>query len=288
MDPSLARGVKNQFFRDISKEVEQAAQRYTKQTKTYKAWSSLNNWNRYTKEIENIFSHFLIDKFNGGSKRKPILCISTLDSDPLKKFNSWNEQCLNSVQLLIIFSPWHVDAVYSGYSLSEHTIQRIFERAISIDEFRNNENNLFAFSSELLETPFWSSYWIARALDIFASSRTDVIYPVIPTKSGLFFGEMTREKIHKVEIRTFVSDAMLFPDQFALKQLMLNARGKMRGNSIAFFPSIQISGIANQEQDFSDFVSLVQPFESLLFEVASSQRVRSQLRDDLPKLTNGT
>ena len=281
MDPSLARGVKNQFFREISKEVDLAAERFTKQTRSYKAWTSLNSWKRYVTEIEAIFSYFLIQKFIGGTKRKPILCISTLDSDPRKKYNSWNEQCLNSVQLLIIFSPWHVNAVYSGYSLSEHTIQRIFERSISVDKFRSAEKNLFAFSLELSEAAFWSSFWIARALDIFKSSATDVIYPVIPTKSGLLFGEMTREKIHKVEIRTFVSDDMLFENQVELKQLMLSARSQMRVNSIAFFPSIHLSGIADQEKDFSDFGEIVQPFESLLFEVATSQRVRSQLSDDL-------
>jgi hypothetical protein len=281
MDPSLARGVKNQFFREISKEVDLAIERYTKQTRKHKAWASLKNWNRYVNEIESIFSYFLIQKFVGGTKRKPFLCISTIDSDSQKKYNSWHEQCLDSVQLLIIFSPWHVASVYSGYSLSEHTIKRIFERAISVEKFRTAQKDSFAFSVELAEAPFWSSFWITRALDVFSSSTNDVIYPVIPTKSGLLFGEMTRDKMHKVEIRTFVSDDMLFEKQVELKQLMIDASSQMRFNSIAFFPSIQLSGIADQEKDFSDFGAIVQPFESLLFEVASSPRVRLQLSNDL-------
>jgi hypothetical protein len=281
MDPSLARGVKNQFFREISKEVDLAIERYSKQTRIHNAWASLKNWNRYVTEIDSIFSYFLIKKYIGGTKRKPFLCISTIDSHSRKKYNSWHEQCLDSVQLLMIFSPWHVASVYSGYSLSEHTIQRIFERAISVEKFRTAHKDSFAFSAELAEAPFWSSFWITRALDVFSSPQNDVIYPVIPTKSGLLFGEMTREKIHKVEIRTFVSNDMLFEKQIELKQLMLDASSQMRVNSIPFFPSIQLSGIADQEKDFSDFGVIVQPFESLLFEVASSQRVGLQLSDDL-------
>jgi hypothetical protein len=281
MDSSLARGIKNQLFREISNAIGKEIDVFKKNIKSCKAGTSLNNWNRFVKSMPASLPHILVDHVVGGSKRKPYLCLSTLDSQHEKSFNHWTEKCINSVQFLINYSPWYSEAIYAGYSLSEHTIHRIFERVISLDSLNNSPKPHYLFTSELNYTPFWSAFWTYTSFRIFKDSESSTLYPVIPTPSGLFFAEIYSEKIHKIEIRTFVSIDMLYPDQKELREMMIESMNKISNNTISYYPCLAIAGIKNQESEFAELEKVVSPLLPLLLQISTSNRSRIQLFDDL-------
>ncbi len=273
MDPSLARGVKNQAFREMAPQVELSIDRFKKLLLSSKAGTSLNNWNRFTDQIDSTFADLLIKKHIGGSKRKPYLCVSTLDSQLGKSFNSWNEQCLNSVQLITIYSPWFFEATYAGYSISEHAVQRIYERAIASDALNADKSKLSLLTEQLLMTPAWSSFWINFAHQLLSEGEDEKIRIAIPTAAGLLLGELSMKSIHKVEIRTFVSDAQLHTNQRELKKNMISALGNINSNLLPFFPSLPIAGIGGIEKGLDELNESVKVFLPQLKALALSKHI---------------
>lgn len=273
MDPSLARGVKNQTFREIAPQVETSIDRFKKLLLSSKAGTSLNNWNRFTEEIDSAFVDLLVKKYIGGTKRKPYLCISTLDSQLGKSFNSWNEQCLNSVQLITIFSPWYFEATYAGYSISEHAVQRIYERAIKSDALNADKSKLSLLTEQLLMAPAWSSFWINFAHQLLSTGGDEKISIAIPTAAGLLLGEISMKSIHRVEIRTFVSDVQLNTKQRELKKNMLSALGNINSDLLPFFPSLPIAGISGIEKGLDELNESVGGFLPQLKALALSKQV---------------
>jgi hypothetical protein len=273
MDPSLARGVKNQAFREMAPQVDTSIDRFKKLLLSSKAGTSLNNWNRFTDQIESTFGDLLIKKHIGGSKRKPFLCVSTLDNQLGKSFNSWNEQCLNSVQLITIYSPWYFEAIYAGYSISEHAVQRIYERTIESDALNVDKSKISLLTEQLLMAPAWSSFWINFSHQFLSGGTAEKVSVAIPTATGFLLGELSTKSIHKVEIRTFVSDALLHTEQRELKKNMLIALENINSDLLPFFPSLPIAGITGIEKGLDEINESVRFFLPQLKALALSKHV---------------
>jgi len=91
----------------------------------------------------------------GGSERKPFLCLSTFENSE-REFNTWKERCISSKVHYFNFDPIGVNSEPSGFNISEHAIQRIFERAYSdLDPMAEGFKKI-DFTNELRMAPLWS------------------------------------------------------------------------------------------------------------------------------------
>lgn len=181
MDNSLAKGYKNQLFREISDHVDSTINNFKKYLITTKAGTSLNNWRRFTDGINSALSGMVIETHHGGSKRHPLICISTLDSQSDKSYNSWNERCLNSILILINYSPWHYTSQSVGYSSSEHAIQRIYERTVENSILASTKDKLEIIVTQLDYAPFWAAYWLGFAATVLNKDVLSKISCLIPS-----------------------------------------------------------------------------------------------------------
>ena len=263
MDQSLAKGLKNYFLNEIDIELTNVSAKFMKISKENKLGIKRSQWDRYCEQINKVFGDYLITKLSGGTKRKPFYGLYTLDINNDKKYSSWNERCLNSAQLLINLDPWHVEHCPAGFNISEHAIQRIYQRTFSTGELEAKDK-IKPILKELVYAPLWSAYWTQAAFTAFTKYKINIIYPFIPTPSGILLGEMTLENIHKVEIRTYVSDDLLSKNQKLLKELMLGISEEFKKNSLEFFPILDIVGIQSSEYEFEKIKKAIN-FDELLF-----------------------
>jgi hypothetical protein len=247
MDASLAKGYKRQVFQQLEKEVDKIISDWQKVTKTSKVIKNRFHWKRYIEKLEAIFKKNLILKQLGGSNKKPYIALSVLTAGD-QKFNQWQEKCFTSIQILINFDPWYVEVLPAGFSVSEHTIQRIFQRKFdNSNDYSFEDSGLREIVDELILAPLWSSYWIQEAIRRFANSDISKINPIIPTPLGLLLGEINRNHTGKIEIRTFVSDNLLSVKQMDLKRKMLDINKEFEGSNLSFFPIIDITVIESSE-----------------------------------------
>lgn len=249
MDSSLAKGFKRQVFNELEKELDKISTNWVNVSKLSKATKNLSHWDRYIEKLECIFDKNIILKQIGGSLRKPYAAFSVLTSGN-RKYNQWHEKCLSSNQILINFDPWHVEVLQTGFNLSEHAVHRIFQRKFdNSNNYNLEDSGLKEIVKELSFSPLWSSYWIQEAIKRFANSDAVLIHLMIPTPSGLLFGEITRNHTGKVEIRTFVSDSLLSNEQDELKRKMLKINSFFNNSNLNFFPIIDLTGIDSSEKE---------------------------------------
>lgn len=206
MDPSLAKGLKNQLFREISDEIDGVTKQWIKFIKQSKPDSSRLRWEKFCNEIDGIFGPFLIAKYKGGSKRKPFLCTAMFENEN-RKYNSWNENCIYSKFNYYTINPVWADSFPDVFSVSEHAIQRIFERSFTDASPADKNFRKVQFANELRYAPLWATFWVYMTNKTFQYESIESIEIVIPSPNGLFFGEIRRNSY--CEIRTFLASHQL-------------------------------------------------------------------------------
>ena len=227
-------------------------------------YAKRGNWDGYVGKVEKSLGRFLICSHSGGSKRKPYYAFSTLVDNQSRNLNNWEEKCLESIQIFICHDPWAVKTIEAGFNISEHAIERIYQRSISSDQLRENSNDAHIVFEELEFCPMWASYWINFGIQAFKKSDINIFYPIIPSVNGLFLGEMYRDKLNRIEVRTFVDDSLLSPVQFYLKKEMLSLSLDFMLTPMSLLLAFMIVGMVGKTDVFSEFHARVLPLSGIL------------------------
>jgi hypothetical protein len=207
---SLAKGLKNRFFLEISDEIirrlNQAAM------PGMRGKRSPSGWLKYEEKFRKIFGRCAFVFYSGGSKRKPYFGFISLWINKDREFNQWNEKCLTGMMAVINSDPPIFEDMNALFNIGEHAIARIYERGlVKVDA--NLNVDIYSILPEFKFVPIWSSFWVSM-FSLFKLSYSNLqelnqIFPIIPTENGLFFGQISSDLMGQLEIRTFVDDKSL-------------------------------------------------------------------------------
>lgn len=261
MNESLAKGLKNHFFREINDDINRALNNLNKR----KVGSSLNSWAKFCAEVKKDFNDAAIVIYEGGSNRKPYLAVNGLLRDDENEINDWQEKCVSSVVAVLDFENKFVKVERAFFNISEHTISRMFLRLKSNDGSQPVTNKQII--EELNLIPLWTNFWINliyEFTDGFQNvKKLAAITPIIPSKNGLFFVSFMNLEVPQIEIRTFVDDSHLREEQIFIKKNMYQATKDLAVSPLAFSPIIEMTGV-----DSSDLVHHI-----IYFRIAESAKL---------------
>jgi len=244
---SLAKGLKNRFFLEITDEINRKLSKASDIGSPGK--KSPAAWQRYQDKFKNIFGRCALVFYSGGSKNKPYFALLGLSVNEDREFNQWHEKCLTGHMVVINSEPRIADDMYALFNIGEHAISRIYERG-SIAINKEMQVDIFSILPEFHLIPIWSSFWgsIFTLFKQYYSNldeELNLVYPVIPAKSGLFFGQISYEKLSLLEIRTFVDDKNLSFQQETAKQAMLRMTSGYEISPFCFYPVVGSLGLDN-------------------------------------------
>src|SRR5688572_8592750 len=107
INETLARGLTDRFFSDFSKEVSGA---YLQEMQSMAIKSvKRGKWIKATRQCMDRLDRFSIGSYEGGSKVKPYFVTNVLEVENDRLYNTWQERCLFSFQLLFVFDPAYVN-----------------------------------------------------------------------------------------------------------------------------------------------------------------------------------
>ena len=235
MDPSLAKGLRNQLFREIDEDIAAFISKWKAYVQKSKPQKSRSNWMKFSKDIESVYGQYMLANHSGGTERKPFLCLSTFENTE-RTFNSWSERCFSSKVLFFNFDPIGVHSQQSGFNISEHAIQRIFQRCYSDQDPMAESFKKINFTNELRLAPLWSFFWSLLLIELSNNNKLKEkgISVIIPTVSGLLLGEIFTSNFHKCEIRTFISKQQFSALQLVHWQSMMRISEKYLKTVIPF------------------------------------------------------
>lgn len=243
MDESLANGFKNQLFRDVPKRADKLYEKLDRLLDKTKAHTKLNNWRRFTAAVEPELLDIGLLSYESGSKRKPYLGIAALNVNPKRQYNTWNEQCLECMGLLIVYDPFYFERTPSSAYISEHTIKRIFQRSFDLKGYQEQSVKNHDVLEELFYVPVWAGYW-SNLLYFFRHEGYELgrATPLIPTKNGLLFCEYSESNGFNLDVRTFVNDEQLSEEQLKIKNILLRATAGKEGSPLCFLLTLTALG----------------------------------------------
>lgn len=251
MDPSLAKGVKNQLFRDIYSKVSTTTDDLVKySSKSNLKNSNRNEWIEHVKNINKIVGRFSLATSSIGSKRKPTLLLYVFE-DKDRSFNTWEEKCVSSELLQISINPFFSKVTRAGFNISEHAIQRIFERAVPHNNPIIKDEIIHVFLNELRFAPVISAYWHLLIIQEIINARSRILDIIIPSINGLFLGQISVDNCNRCEIRTFVPLESLSLAQRQSRDLFLKFAETYENTEIAFL----IMSTINQVQIKSELIN---------------------------------
>lgn len=265
MDASLAKGLKNSMFRQIENDVQISSNRLGEYSKKLFNIRSRNQWPKFLGGLYDLMGKLIVAKYHGGTQRKPFICFCLFEGEE-RKYNSWKENCINSTYVYFSINPPNIVAHPIGFSISDHAIQRIYERAFSDTDPINENFSKFDFSRELIYVPIWSLFWSSRFVNYHDQEKKASV--VIPAPNGLFFGEINDSHFHISEIRTFLAVKQLNAVELSLWKDMMKLSDEYLNSIFPFilFLSSRDTGSRNYADDFDVFMNKVAPLEERLMQ----------------------
>jgi hypothetical protein len=224
IDDGLAKGLASRFLSECADNLEKMEAAFHRHD-----WSSTTKkgWLKKQRATEKLISKVAFRSYWIGSKSKPALGFVGL-SPQTSSFKSWQEKTLSGYVILEQFNSNAGEEPYPiPFVISHHALARLIQRC----EFLRTLSDRWSYHDivKLLEPlPAWSAFWCAfitgirfeNAKRINAERITYRLYPVIPSKYGLFFCECSDQN-KRVSLRTFVSTSQLRADQAALREFLL-------------------------------------------------------------------
>jgi hypothetical protein len=239
INETLARGLKGRFFYDFSTEISGA---FHKELRSMSLRSiKRGKWVKAARACVDRLERFSIASYEGGSKVKPYFVTTVLEVLDSREYNTWNEKCLYSQQLLLAFDPPYVDCRWGNFNIGEHAIVRLFMRS-PVQE--DAQGNLLPYSivKQLRYVPFWSTFWIwfhAMTRDIDFRGLLSI---VIPAPDGVFVAHMSKTE-NAVEIRTFIDSKSLNTDRKAVRDLMIQVSEPLLESPLSASPAVEFANL---------------------------------------------
>jgi hypothetical protein len=290
MDKSLAIGFSNHFFR----EADRAIRGVIKKLSQKKVWKiSRSSWSRFCNEAENQLGNMTLSVYEGGSKRKPYFAYMGLVIDEEKIYNNWQERCLTGRICINDYSSGACEMYPALFNISEHAIRRLIQRSL-IDP-ADYQKDIFLVLDELKYVPLWSNYWFQMIFgytnNFSKKDKLDYFQLIIPAPNGIFLAKISNDELPKVEIRTYVHDLQLSPDQMEMKNIMLKSTKSLANSPLSFLPLVEIMNV-----DASFGVTLLISYRlrecykllvNLLFEFVENDQLRALEKTEFGKFFIG-
>jgi len=263
MDNSLAKGIKNQLFREVGQLIEQTTVRWSTFLTQSKIAKGRKQWKKSLEEIDAALHPFLVERYVGGSKRKPFLSIVTLENKE-RLYNSWNERCIQSVFLYFSLNPVCYEVVPMGFTLGEHAILRIFERTYTDTDPLTSSFSRTSFSKELIYAPLWSVFWTIALIECSKTTRIRELEVIVPCPGGVLLGKVAYPSVHRVELRTFLSKNQLNCSE---KNLLIEMKKLSVTHTQSIYPFLMSNFIAKKKESetyFIEFIAITNGIRTML------------------------
>ena len=168
---------------------------------------------------------------------KPYFVTNVLEILDSREYNTWNEKCLYSMQLLLAFDPAFVGCEFGHFNIGEHAIVRLFMRAPVAEDAHGNLRP-YSIIKQLAYVPFWSTFWIWFRVMTSEIDFRDALSIVIPAPNGLFLAHLSKEE-KAVEIRTFIDDKSATDDHKIVRDLMMRVSEPLLEPPLSASPAVE-------------------------------------------------
>lgn len=254
IDESLSKGLKNQFVKMWGDEIKSAFEKLLKAALKIDL-SSRNNFPKFIKFHREYFKRLSMAHCVSGSKRKPIIAMVVIHPQKkrylVKNKNGPSDVESGFIGVVDLTHLWELgkypedDVAPSTFFVSDHAVARAYQR--SYESKAGEVVDPYVVIKEFSYIPIWAGFFSALLMDEnypFSETEDDPVCPIIPAPNGIFLCKLTKfgpsnvERL--IEIRTYVSEAMLSESQKALREVMLNASKNLENSMLCFFPQYHL------------------------------------------------
>lgn len=226
INESLARGLASRFLAEAENRVRLIGRNIdslNSSSTTKKGWLIKH------RKLAEFVSDASFKPYFLGTKAKPALAFMGLAPDQ-HSFKDWEERCLTGRVLIFQFdSDVCPEPEPVPFVISHHALTRLFMRCESLKGIADNWDYK-KIVSLLSPLPAWSAFWDATVTGVRKeyfnllnnSTYSYLLYPIIPSKNGLFFCQTSRQD-PRLNLRTFVGNAQLRSEQKELQSILLKA-----------------------------------------------------------------
>ena len=228
IDNSLSRGFAKDFIRECDSQGTEEIARFSRKLKPinhYRKWGP-----KLVIPFKENFKRSSIWAYEGGGRRHPYLAAVMLASAKHRLYKDWTEDVLFATPLIFGFDPWIFEQGDILFNVGEHAIRRLYMRS-ALSKTIMDSRDVHCIAPELSLLALWTSFW-TFVVGIKMKAVIGEISLVIPAKTGIFLGEFNVTE-RFVEIRTFVGDDQLTPDQLAIKNVLLKATGNLSDSPLS-------------------------------------------------------
>lgn len=259
INETLANGLKERLWNELD-DLDSNAGRIMSQ---YKKSHKIKQGSRRTfilkldQLIRSGFGHSILAMAKCGSRESPLLRYAILGRSQ-EAINDWNEKmfCIGDVSL---DTGGNIEFHRERVRIGEHAVSRVFQRHPEIYNSDAKEFEIFKIIPEFQTIAFLGQAMFALFCVLTADSKHSLNNMSIPfvSKSGIFLGTFNKEE-GLIDVRTFVADHQLTPDQHALARQL---RTHLEENYSAMLPFVW-------HQILKDVGNEINGFFSALYSVA--------------------
>ncbi len=261
-DESQAKGLKNYLLKEMELQICEALEAAEKNISSSNGWSN-NHFIRVSNNLKEKISKFTISNYTGHRNNKRYIAFSQIEVSEKRKYNTWEEDCLFSNNILLTQKLFELQA--GSYNISEHTITRIFQRLKFPDNF-DTKRDIFWALQELKYLPAYTAYWNRFAYfftSVIGIKKFDL---TLPAPNGIFIAEIIDPKIPMVEIRTYLTLEMLSEKQLRLRKLYIDAVKDLFNSPLPFFLILEAYSIDSAELEVKILSSKLSPYFEEIFD----------------------
>jgi len=261
-DESQAKGLKNYLLKEMELQICEALEAAEKNIASGNGWSN-NHFIRVSNDLKEKISKFTISNYTGHRNNKRYLAFSQIEVSEKRRYNTWEENCLYSNNLLLTAKLFEL--LGGSYNISEHTITRIFQRLKFPDNFET-KRDIFWVLQELKYLPAYSAYWNRFALNFTSAIGIKKFDLILPAPNGIFIAEIIDPKVPMVEIRTYLSLEMLSEKQLNLIKIYIDAIKNLLDSPLPFFLLLEVYSIDSVELEAKILSTMLSPYFEEIFD----------------------
>jgi hypothetical protein len=271
-DESQSRGLKNHLIRELELQTRAALDVHTnKLDDSYVIAGSLNSLKRMSDGLQRGLKKFSILSYSGFTNNKKFYAFSNIESSSKREYNTWEEKCLYSQNVLL--SQKVFEFLGGTYNISEHAITRIFQRNTFPENF-DTQKDIFHVLNELKFLPAYAAYWNRFSLNFTINLGIKKFDIIIPAPSGVFIGEINDPKTPMLEVRTYLSLEMLDAKQKQIRNIYIEAMKDLNESPLPFFLLLECYTQDNVELEAKILSGrLLQSFEMIFNEMIAVEDV---------------
>lgn len=216
IDESLANALKNKFFKDLTDSTNLSLAKARNQSRGKR---TRNGFVKSAQATLSNFSGTSVYQYEGGSSSAPYFAFDSLLAISERELNSWQEKCLSSISVILLFGAHEPLFSNGAYNIGEHLVSRLIQRSGLInDPLKFNPRIVI---DELAYVPLWSNFWLLMSMFEDDYQFDEDLTILVPAKHGLMLGHLNPVS-RLVELRTYVDDSKLADTQRVIRDMMLS------------------------------------------------------------------